>query len=219
MLSLLLAFLLLFIFIYYYNKISKQKKESPFVKEDLDIMGFHEDVLAIIDQYSERVEKLKIFDVESGEEKQIEGMSFVIDADHEDETLTELNFHLKKKGFYTFVTDKDHTNHEYIRIGIMRVTDPYKVMEYKQTNGSNYDVETSDIIEKLKKWEEKYSFEVTGIDFDWIEIKFHDVPTDLNHLVSEVHTFCPDAVDDLTGSTEELAASIQQTKRLFLWWD
>jgi hypothetical protein len=71
----------------------------------------------------------------------------------------------------------------------------------------------------LKEWEKTSPFDIIGADNDWVEIEFKSLPKDLKSFAEEVYDFSPDAVDQGPGSTTELANEIQQTKRLFLWWD
>lgn len=42
-------------------------------------------------------------------------------------------------------------------------------MEYAETNGINYDIETKDIIEKYKKWDSEFGIIPIGIGFDYCE--------------------------------------------------
>jgi hypothetical protein len=103
------------------------------------------------------------------------------------------------------------------RIGILKGTDQYDILRVMHTDGDDYDISNSDVIERLKEWEKSSPFDIIGADNDWVEIEFKTLPKDLRAFAEEVYDFSPDAVDQ--GSVCGLIAEIQRTKRLFLWWD
>jgi hypothetical protein len=105
------------------------------------------------------------------------------------------------------------------KIGVLKGTDQYDILRVMYTNGDDYDISNQDVIERLKEWEKTSPFDIIGADNDWVEIEFKTLPKDLKSFAEEVYDFCPDAVDQGPGSPAELANEIQQTKRLFLWWD
>ncbi|HTP05584.1 MAG TPA: DUF4253 domain-containing protein [Nitrospirota bacterium] len=105
------------------------------------------------------------------------------------------------------------------KIGVIKGTDQYDILRVMYTNGDDYDISNQDVIERLKEWEKTSPFDIIGADNDWVEIEFKTLPKDLKSFAEEVYDFSPDTVDQGPGSTAELANEIQQTKRLFLWWD
>jgi hypothetical protein len=75
------------------------------------------------------------------------------------------------------------------------------------------------VIAKLKEWQQKYPFTIAGAGLDWVEVKFAASPADPEAFAHEVYRFCPDIVDQGSGSVSELAGEINNTRTLFLWWD
>ncbi len=105
------------------------------------------------------------------------------------------------------------------KVGVIKAADQYEIVRLMHTDGDDYDITNSDVIERLKEWEKSAPFRIIGADNDWVEIEFKTLPRDLKAFIDEVYDFCPDAVDQGPGSTAELAREVKTTKKLFLWWD
>ena len=105
------------------------------------------------------------------------------------------------------------------KVGAVRGTEQYDILREVQTDGANYDILTDDIIEKLKEWEKQCEFEIVGAGGDWLEARFVKMPRDLDTFVAEVYEFCPDVVDQGTGTVGALAVEMAMENRLYLWWD
>jgi hypothetical protein len=60
-----------------------------------------------------------------------------------------------------------------------------------------------------------------GADYNWIDANFIVLPTDqeMKSFAQEMYDFCPDIVEQGSGSIEELIEEIKETKKLALWWD
>ena len=121
------------------------------------------------------------------------------------------------EGKYIFITR--FSGDEY-HVGLIASTnDPYKVMEFSETNGINYDIETKDIISKYKKWDQQFGIKPVGIGFDFCECEIINKDIDYKSLAEEVYEFCPDVVEQGTETVEHLEKEIKDTGRIFLWWD
>ena len=55
-------------------------------------------------------------------------------------------------------------------------------------------------------------------DQDWVQCEFVRQPTDMLVFAREVYQFCPDVVDQGTGSVA-LGREMRTTNTLYLWWD
>ncbi len=123
----------------------------------------------------------------------------------------------RKNGNYIFISEIAHNE---CKIGLTGSTsDPYKLMELAETNGANYDLDTSHIIEKYKKWDKEFGIIPIGIGFDFCECQIKNKNLDYKKLAKEVYEFCPDSVDQGTETVEALEEEIRRTGSIFLWWD
>ena len=54
-----------------------------------------------------------------------------------------------------------------------------------------------------------------------MELSFHSMPKgkELKGLAKEIDTFCPDIVEQGTGTISGLIEEMKETGKLFLWWD
>lgn len=124
---------------------------------------------------------------------------------------------LRSENKYIFISES--TGNEY-KIGfIVNTSDPFEVIEFYQTNGANYDIETKDIIRKLQKWHSEFGIKIISIGLDFCECEILNKNIDYKKLADEVYEFCPDIVEQGTETIEELENELKKTGRIFLWWD
>ena len=129
--------------------------------------------------------------------------------EHQDNFITE--------GKYIFISE--FSDNEYY-IGLVGTTsDPYKIMEFVETNGVNYDISTKDIIAKCKHWNKEFGIRLVSIGFDFCECEIENRDIDYKKLSNEVYEFCPDVVEQAKETVELLEREIKRTGRIFLWWD
>lgn len=91
------------------------------------------------------------------------------------------------------------------------------ILRYEQTDGMNYDITTESLIQRLEAW--GLQLTITGASDDWVEARIGKKISDWRSLAEEVYAFCPDVVEQGTGSVEALAEEMKRTNTLYLWWD
>jgi len=124
---------------------------------------------------------------------------------------------LRSENKYIFICES--IGNEY-KIGfIVNTSNPFEIIEFYQTNGANYDIETKDIIAKLQKWHSEFGIKIVSIGSDFCECEILNKNIDYNNLANEVYEFCPDIVEQGTESIEQLEHELIKTGRIFLWWD
>jgi hypothetical protein len=82
----------------------------------------------------------------------------------------------------------------YDTIVVAPTTDQFDILRYEQTNGANYELQTEDIIEKLKMADEKYGIDITGADSAGVEFILTRIPKgkEARELGRWLLDFCPD---------------------------
>ena len=100
-----------------------------------------------------------------------------------------------------------------------KTADPYQIMKYAGTSGANYDIDTTDIIAKFKKWDKAFGLKPVSIGSDFCEGEISNKNIDYGKLAAEVYEFCPDVVEQGTETVERLEKEIKETGRILLWWD
>jgi len=124
---------------------------------------------------------------------------------------------LRQDGKYIFITEIAHNGY---KVGLTGATsDPYQLMEFAETNGANYDIETSHIIDRYKKWDSEFGIIPIGIGFDFCECQIKNKSLDFKKLADEVYEFCPDVVEQGTETVEALEEEMKRTGTIYLWWD
>jgi hypothetical protein len=177
----------------------------------------HRVLILVKGETGESIHRLIGYD-EKGYQIVADGIYVPIPEDKTDFILDSLRKKLAPLKYMAFVVEINGAI-KTDKIGIVKGTDQYDILRIMYTNGDDYDITNQDIIERLKEWEKTSPFDIIGADNDWVEIEFKTLPKDLKSFAQEVYDFSPDTVDQGPGSAAELANEIQQTKRLFLWWD
>jgi hypothetical protein len=104
-------------------------------------------------------------------------------------------------------------------VSIMKVSGFPEVLQVMGTNGWNYDISPEMVIKKLKEWDNRFGLILIGAGFDWFEAEFQRTPQDMMGFAKEVYEFCPDVVDQGTGTVEALASEMRDSNTVYLWWD
>ncbi len=104
-------------------------------------------------------------------------------------------------------------------VGILKTIDKYEILRRIQTDGINYQIDNDSLLHIIKKFDEKYSLQLTGVGNDWCEFKVNTPHIDWLQFAKEAYKVCPDIVDQGAGSVEKLADEMKRTGRLYFWWD
>lgn len=104
-------------------------------------------------------------------------------------------------------------------VSVLKASDPYEMLRVMGTNGTNYDISTDQVINRIKQWDKKFGVTLKGVGFDWVEMEFKQQPADMMAFAQEVYKFCPDVVDQGTGNVQVLAKEMKDSNTVYLWWD
>ncbi len=183
-----------------------------------DQVGMDKDVLLVVREEARNdLHRLVGYD-EKGYQILAPGVVVSVSRNRTETVLRSLREKLRPRTYMAFVIEfNDAIKHD--KIGIIRGTDQYAILQIMNTNGEPDDVGHAEVVERLKVWEKKNPFEIIGAENDWVEIEFRNVPADLKALAEEVSDFCPDAVGEGAGSVADLMKQITATKRLLLFWE
>jgi hypothetical protein len=162
------------------------------------------------------IEKL-IFESEYSDVKKPGGIRSVTTEKNARDIIARQRERFISEGKYIFISE--FSDKEYTVALIGTTSDPYKIMEYAGTNGTNYNKETEDIIAKYKQWEIQFGVKPIGIGSDFCECEIINKDIDYKKLAAEVYEFCPDVVEQGTETVKLLEKEIKKTGRIFLWWD
>ncbi|MCW3083304.1 MAG: hypothetical protein JWP12_670 [Bacteroidetes bacterium] len=131
-----------------------------------------------------------------------------------------LKDNLRRKGYSIFLVENNfNIRNEPDHIGVLKTTDKYTVLKQVATDGINYGITNDSLIKIIHEFDNKYSLDLIGASGDWCEFIVQKEPADWNAFANEVYKACPDVVDQGTGTVEELAKELKNTKRLYFWWD
>ncbi len=123
-------------------------------------------------------------------------------------------------GYFVFISERNYRiKGAPDSVSLLKTSDPYDALRTMGTNGWNYDISPEMVIARLKAWDARFGLVLHGVGFDWLEARFKRPPENLLEFAKEVYAFCPDVVDQGTGTVDGLAKDMRRTNTLFLWWD
>lgn len=102
---------------------------------------------------------------------------------------------------------------------IVPTTDKFAVMAFTGVDGINYNIDNHLVIRWMKRLERDQSFVMTGCGRDFLSGHFVNKVPDANAMAKRMYAFCPDIVDQGTGSVDALAKELKKNNELYFWWD
>ena len=106
-----------------------------------------------------------------------------------------------------------------VKIGVFPTADKGEAIAAMQTNGQNYGIGPSYIVEWLRKLDAEQPFILTGVGLDFVAGRFLSPVKGAAKLAKRMYDFCPDAVDQGHGSVEALADALKTSQEFGFWWD
>ncbi|MEO8016722.1 MAG: DUF4253 domain-containing protein [Pseudomonadota bacterium] len=95
----------------------------------------------------------------------------------------------------------------------------FDILRIAASDAVNFDKETEDLIKVLKTWDVAFGIDILRAQTDRIVLHLKSMPIDMKKFTADVYEFCPDIVDQGTGSIDKLQTEITTTRTVFLWWD
>ena len=170
-----------------------------------------------IRRQGESVERLQGLD-ENWEYFNAEGIVLLTRPNEGESALADLRGDLDSSRYSVYLFDQGY-GFGPDAIAVLANTDPWFYLQTVKINGVNYDIEHDDVIERLKEWDSFYGLQIVGAGMDWLYAEFENPPTDWASFAEEVYEFCPDVVDQGTGSVDALAVELKKMRGVYLWWD
>jgi hypothetical protein len=106
-----------------------------------------------------------------------------------------------------------------VELAVAEGKDQFDILRVAATDGTNYDLNTEAIIKELAAWDREFGIDIWQAETDTIQLRLKKQPKDTLAFAKRVYKFCPDIVDQGTGSVEELARLIARANAVSLWWD
>lgn len=149
------------------------------------------------------------------------GATVGVQADQVDALLLAAQPLFLERGFYLFRHAPNYgIGGEPDEVGLVPLRDQLDVVSLVGTNGANFDITADSVVAWLRGLHAESPLILTGIGDDHIEGRFvRPVGAGAEALAERVFAFCPDVVDQGTGSVKELANEIARLNTFYCWWD
>ena len=155
-----------------------------------------------------------------GDSTVTEGFAVSVPSDQAEALVAAAQPRFLDKGFYLFRAEQHFgIGGRADRVALFPRRDPYEILRLMGTNGTNYSIGSDSIVAWLRTLEREQPFILTGIAFDWVEGRFTSTIRDPAELARRFHTFCPDIVEQGTGTVDALAKELVESQHLYCWWD
>ena len=155
-----------------------------------------------------------------GERVKTSGASVGVPAERADSIIASTQRAFLARGFFLFRHEPNYgLNGRPDEIALVPVWDQYRVVKLVGTNGANFDLSNADVIAWLRELEKDAPFVLIGVGFDHVEARFTGRVADPQAMAERLYKFCPDIVNQGTGSVAELASELRRLDTFFCWWD
>lgn len=95
----------------------------------------------------------------------------------------------------------------------------FDILRIAASDAINYGMETGDLIAHLQRWDLDFGIDIYAAQTDSVQLRLRSKPRNIKAFAEEVYEFCPDIVDQGIGSVAALAAEIEKSGEVYLWWD
>lgn len=180
-------------------------------------LGFDPDVALQIRRHGESLERLRGLN-DKWEEVDANGLILMTAPERGEEILKTLRSALVTTGYTAYINDQGF-GFGPDSIALLKNADPFVYLGIVGINGINYEIEHADVLRRLRVWDDQYGLNLVGAGFDWVQAEFSNPPNDWMSFAEEVYEFCPDVVDQGSGSIKSLASELRQINGVYLWWD
>jgi len=95
----------------------------------------------------------------------------------------------------------------------------FDILRVAASDAVNYDMGTEDLVRELQTWDAEVGIDIYAAQTDLMQLRLKTMPRDLKRFAGRVYEFCPDIVDQGTGTVAELEKTIAESREIYLWWD
>ena len=147
--------------------------------------------------------------------------SAIVDANQSYELLKQVRSQLPSGwiayvGTSRWLGEEDHLG---VELAVGPGADQFDILRLARSDAINYGMSTEALIQELKRYDRQLGIDILEASTDTVVFNLRQLPTDSLAFAQDVYRFCPDSVDQGMGSVEALAATIVESKQVYLWWD
>lgn len=156
-----------------------------------------------------------------GREKRAGGYSALVPEASAKELLVRLRARLPA-GYVSFVGTSRNVEDASVmgvELVLARGNDQFDILRLAATDGINYGLTTDDIVARVQRWDAQFGIDIWQAETDVVQMDLTKLPEDLGEFSREIYEFCPDIVDQGTGSLEVLEKELREVGGIYLWWD
>jgi hypothetical protein len=148
------------------------------------------------------------------------GASIAVSAQRADSLIAGVQRAFLARGFFLFRHESNYgLNGKPDQLALVPMWDQYRVVKTVGTSSERLDISNAELIEWLRALERDAPFVLTGIGGDHVEGRFIGVLSDADAMARRLYEFCPDIVNQGTGSVSGLASELRRRKGFSCWWD
>lgn len=180
-------------------------------------MGFQVKVFELLKNESQNsIFQFPIFNKDNTELILSENAIFS-DIINNDSSLNHIQKWLKGSNYFAFLSK--FRNQESNQITILKTKSQFNILEFQQTDGGNYGLSTSNIIEKLTLWDKLFGVSIIGANYCSVLFEIKKMPKDVIWFSQELFEFCPDIINQGFENIEMLIEYLKKNNQILLWWD
>ncbi len=145
------------------------------------------------------------------------GLSFKTPEQKSHAVVKQLDAEMTSLGYRIYIQE---LGYGYLpdRVAIIKSQDPFDILRTRKTHAYTADLDTEQIIARLREWDKRFGLKLMGAGYNWVKTEFERVPEDVTSFSREVLQFCPDVLLFSSGTLAQLSRDITSERSLFLQW-
>lgn len=191
-----------------------------FTNEDIQILSSNHIDLANIQELkaiSKKIHQLYSYDKNFNDVK-VQGVIINVKPNSGMTMVLQLRKLLQNTPYQAYLYDNNF-GYDDDEVAVVATKDDIEYLKIIRTSGINNDLTAEDVLKKYIEWKSVYDLKLLGAGRDWLEAKIVNDNVNWTDFANKVYKFCPDVVDQGTGTVEELKSEMRKLTTLYLWWD
>ena len=156
----------------------------------------------------------------AGARARTSGAAVAVQADIADSLLAGAQQRFLERGFFLFRHESNYgLEGRPDELALVPMWDQYRVVKVVGTSGPDSTTSNAKVVDWLRALQPDAPFVLTGAGSDHVAGRFVGRLADPAAMARRIHAFCPDVVNQGTGSIAGLAAELRRTNTFSCWWD
>jgi hypothetical protein len=193
---------------------------TAFVPDDFDVPNDFPGAVRALEHLAGTLANPLMVRDSAGGRIRTSGAAVAVPTDVADSLLGGAQQRFLERGFFLFRHESNYgLEGRPDELALVPVWDQFRVVKVVGTSGGDSATSNASVVDWLRALQPDAPFILTAAGSDHVAGRFVGRLADPEAMARRIHAFCPDVVNQGTGSITDLAAELRRTNTFSCWWD